>query len=137
MRNLDLLRRQHDEILAIIGDIEGLIRKNDPAKTAPEMALAVNTLSGKLKMHLLSEDQHLYPALMDSSDPALKSTASDFYAEMGHLAETFAKFVQDYNVPAKILRDTGKFAADSKKVFDAVKNRISRESSRLYPLAEG
>jgi hemerythrin-like domain-containing protein len=136
MGNLSNLKKQHDEIADVMTNIENLIKKGGLESTAKDIAFGINAMAGKLKMHLMSEDQYLYPQLMNSTDIHLRTTAESFYAEMGQLAEVFTKFVQEYNVPAKILKDTEKFKIDCKKVFDAVRSRISKEGNKLYPLLE-
>lgn len=134
MSNLDLLRKQHEEILGIMSTIENLLKKGDLDNSAKDIAFGINTLAGKLKMHLMSEDQFLYPELMNSSDSNLKNTAQRFNSEMGQLADVFAKFVQGYNVPAKILNNKSSFIADIKNVVHAVTTRINKEENKLYPL---
>lgn len=134
MSGLTLLLKQHDEIAELMTGIEKLLAGTVTDSAAKELALKVNTMAGKLKMHLMSEDKHLYPQLMNSDAPSLRNTARQFYTEMGQLAEVFAGYVQNYNVPAKILKDTAAFKADTKKVFEAVRNRIGREDTKLYPL---
>lgn len=136
MSNLALLNKQHDEIAGLMSSIEKILINGVSDSTAKEIAFGINTMSGKLKMHLMSEDQHLYPQLMNSDNPNLRTTAQGFYSEMGQLSEVFSKFVQDYNVPSKILKDINIFRADCKKVFDAIGNRIKKEHSKLYPLIE-
>lgn len=136
MSNLKILNNQHDEIAELICRIENAMSNGISDNSAKEIALAINTMAGKLKMHLMSEDQYLYPQLMNSDKQNLRSTAQNFYSEMGQLSLVFAKYVQDYNVPAKIMKDVVIFKADSKRIFDAIRKRITKEGSKLYPLID-
>jgi Hemerythrin HHE cation binding domain. len=61
MKNLDILIRQHEEMLTIIKAIETAAQTSQEDK-AEEIAYNMNALSGKMKMHLLKEDQFLYPS---------------------------------------------------------------------------
>lgn len=105
MSNLAMLKRQHTEVLEIMNTIETLIRKGDLETTANTIAYNINALSGKLKMHLMSEDKFLYPDLMNSNNKDIKNTAQTLYDEMSGIAGIFTYFVQQYNVPSKILQN--------------------------------
>lgn len=135
MSNLEMLKKQHGEIQELIKNINALISA-DPEAKVNDIAFHINALSGKLKMHLLSEDKFLYPALMQSSNPEVRDTAKEFNQEMGGLAERFGSFVQQYNTPFKILQNKNSFLADRRKIFSLIEERIRRENEKLYPLAE-
>ncbi len=136
MSNLDMLKNQHGEVLTMIGNIDTLIITG-PEEKANEIAYNINALSGKLKMHLMSEDQFLYPALMQSKNQAVRNTSQNFNDEMGNLlAGLFSSFVQQYNTPFKILQRKDYFTADSGKIFSQIEERIHREDIKLYPLVE-
>jgi len=134
MSNLDMLKRQHKDILAVINNIEKLIANNSLDTDAKDISYNLNILSGKLKIHLISEDKFLYPQLMNSNNENIWNTAHAFNYEMGSVAESFASFVQRYNVPGKILNNKEGFIAESKIIFDMIKNRINKEDNKLYPL---
>lgn len=135
MNNLEMLERQHREVESIIKAINTMISA-DPEAKANDIAFQINTLSGKLKMHLMSEDKYLYPALMHSDNQEVRDTAQNFNQEMGSLAVLLNSFVQQYNTPFKILQSKNSFLSDSKKIFSQIEERIHREDGKLYPLAE-
>lgn len=135
MDNLDMLKKQHSEVLAMIKNIDTLILVG-PKEKANEIAFNINTLSGKLKMHLMSEDKFLYPGLMNSSNNEVRDTAKEFNREMGGLAEQFSSFVQQYNTPFKIIQSENSFLTDREKTFSLIIERIRREDGKLYPLAK-
>ena len=135
MSNLTNLKRQHKEVLSLIEDIETLSLKGLEL-FAKDIAYNINALSGKLKMHLLSEDKYLYPDLMNNRNNAVKETAQKFSDEMGDLANSFQSFVYQFNIPSKILQDKNLFINDSKRIFDIIKKRIKSEDKMLYPLLE-
>lgn len=130
-----MLKKQHNEVLTMIKNIDAFMVAGTKEK-AIEIAFNINALSGKLKMHLMSEDKFLYPVLMNSSNKKVKDTATEFNREMGGLAEQFSSFVQQYNTPFKILQSNNSFLTDSKKIFSLIEERIRREDVKLYPLAE-
>lgn len=136
MSNISLLKKQHESILEVIKHLEELIENSDFEKSAKDIAYGINNLSGKIKMHLMSEDKYLYPELMNSKNSDIKNTARMFNDEMGSLAGAFADFVQAYNIPAKIIENKSAFVEESAKVFGLVIKRIDKEGGRLYPLLE-
>ena len=136
MSNLNMLKRQHRDVLTIINNIETLIMNDNLAVYAKDISYNLNILAGKLKMHLISEDKFLYPQLMNSNKEDVWNIAHAFNYEMGSVSESFASFVQRYNVPDKILNNKEGFIAESKIIFDIIKNRIDKEDHKLYPLIE-
>jgi iron-sulfur cluster repair protein YtfE (RIC family) len=133
--NLDMLKKQHSEVLTMMKNIDTLMIAG-PKERANEIAFNINALSGKLKMHLMSEDKFLYPMLMQNSCKEVRNTANEFNREMGGLAELFSAFVQQYNTSFKILQRMDSFLTDSKKIFSLIEERIRREDGKLYSLAE-
>ncbi len=133
--NIPDLKRQHSEILSLIRNIEGLSSGNIDA-SAKDIAYNINALSGKMKMHLMSEDQFLYPGLMNSSDDLIRKTAQEFSDEMGGLADAFQFFVKQYNIPLRITQKKDTFLTESKKIFGLIKERIENEDKKLYPMIE-
>lgn len=136
MSDLNMLKRQHGDVLTIINNIEGLIANGNLAKDANDISYNINILSGKLKIHLISEDKFLYPRLMNNGKDDIKNTAQAFYNEMGSVADMLASFVKKYNISSKILHDEEGFIKESTKVLNLIHNRISKEDSKLYPLLE-
>lgn len=136
MKNLVILKKQHVEVLEIIKSIENLIWRGDFEETAKDIAYKINNLAGKLKMHLASEDNFLYPNLMNNNNENIKHTAQTFNNEMGNLTDTFATFVKKYNIPSKILQNKDNFPMESKKMFTLIRDRINKENRELYPLLE-
>jgi iron-sulfur cluster repair protein YtfE (RIC family) len=134
MSNLNMLKIQHEEMLTLIQTIEAAAV--NPTNNAAEIAHNINALSGKMKIHLMSEDRFLYPSLAQSENPVIKATAKQFSQEMGGLAEQFTLFVQRYNIPSKITEAQTAFLADSRNIFQTIRERMTREDRSLYPLLE-
>lgn len=133
MSNLEMLKKQHEEVLILIHNINQLASKG-PEENAKEIAFQINALSGKLKMHLMSEDKFLYPSLTQSSNPTIRNTANTFQKEMGSLAELFLVFSQKYNIAMKIAENKVSFLTESKQIFQKIESRMKKEDIQLYPL---
>lgn len=127
----DKFRVQHDEILALAGEITSELKGKADAGV---MRKLLSNLAGKVNFHLAMEDKALYPRLMQQDEQANKMAAR-FQKEMGGLAGVFIEYTNKWPLAA-IKSDPAGFAAETRKVFGALAHRIERENTQLYPLAD-
>lgn len=133
MAYTDNFKRQHQEMLGIVGDIVGKL-KSQPAD-AKALRTLLSALAGKLTVHLAMEDKALYPRLAQANVDNSRALANAFQQEMGGLAGIFADYNQKWQQNA-IQADPGGFALATQEVFGALGRRIARENAELYPLAD-
>jgi iron-sulfur cluster repair protein YtfE (RIC family) len=133
MSYTDKFRTQHDEILALATGITGMLEAREPDAGAVRRQLSV--LAGKVNIHLAMEDKALYPRLMERKGSRTHAVASRYMTEMGGLAQVFSDYTARWQVSA-IRADMPGFANDTRKVFGALAQRIERETTELYPLAD-
>nr|WP_278330534.1 hemerythrin domain-containing protein [Clostridium magnum] len=93
----------------------------------------MNTLAGKLNIHMNSEDKFLYPELINSRDEQLKQIAKQYSEEMGNIHQEFSNYKNKFNTKTKILSDVDGFLKESKEIIKLLENRISKEDIYLYP----
>jgi len=136
MPNLYSLKRQHNDILKAIDQIESKVNRKSIESNAKSIAKGINELSGKLKIHLSHEDRYLYPNFKKSKNLDLKNKANQYIQEMGDLSGVYNDFKSRFNTPTKILKKQENLIKESKLVFKAVKKRIHQEDTDLYKLAE-
>lgn len=134
MSQIQILQRQHYEIVEVVKTIKKLIQKNQLAVEANEIAKHINILAGKLTIHLASEDKHLYPNLKNSNDSKIKNLTKAYIDEMGNISETFMIYKNKYNIKSKILNNQSEFIKDTNEIFKVLENRIFKEDNELYPL---
>lgn len=132
----DMLKRQHSEVVALAKYILEQIGSNSVEKNLDEVVRAINTISGKLKLHLMNEDKFLYPKLNSSSDPQLRKFGKQFGDEMEVVTKEFEAYKMSYNTAAKIKQNLAGFENATKKVFFALSKRIEKEERELYPLLD-
>lgn len=132
MINLSNLTRQHSTIKNEVDIIENEIRQ--PVIKTDETARHINLLAGHLKMHLMSEDQYLYPDLLTCRDKEIQTMSKQYMDEMGNLSDTFREYKNNYNTGKKINENQNKFLNDTKKIIGALKKRIEKEEKGLYTL---
>lgn len=125
-------RVQHSEILQIAKEIT--TQTGGGAEPAVLRKL-LSGLAGKLNFHLAMEDQALYPRLLQVDDVKTRTMAKQFLTEMGGLGAAFEAYNSKWQVSA-IRADRAGFAAETKAVFAALTQRITRENRELYPAAD-
>jgi|GEM_PF-178451 hypothetical protein len=134
MINLNNLDKQHERIKGEVSFFEEEIKKGIPDRNTSQLALHVNILAGQLKVHLLEEDEFLYPDLLKSSDPEIQRMAKQYFDEMGNLVSEYNKFKQNYNINIKIEKNKEMFNKDVQIIIKALKDRINKEDNELYQL---
>lgn len=128
------LRRQHNEIVSLTNFILDNIVKNTIDQNINEIAQSINTISGKLKIHLLNEDKYLYPYLLNSSDTALNTFGKKYNEEMLEVTKVYEGYKSKYNTATKIKQNIVGFKEDTKQIFGVLSNRVDREERELYQL---
>ena len=123
---------QHEEVKKEMDAIKALLAFNDIAEHAKEIASHMNTLAGKISMHLLMEDKHLYPNLIERGNDEVKRMAERFQKEMGNLAEVFVGYKERYNTSKKIIQNINSIKSDTNEVFSKIEKRIIKEENELY-----
>ena len=134
MANLKDLTRQHKEIYDIIDILKDNLSEDKVKQEASKLAQSINVLAGKLKIHLLSEDDYLYPKLMNGSDSRAKETAERFYHEMGNLSAVFSDYKGKYNISSRILGNIQGYIKDTQGILEALQSRMHKEDNELYVL---
>lgn len=133
------LRRQHDAAMALISEIVAATAKLS-ASPGREQIIPISTalakLTGLLKIHFAQEDQSLYPSMLRSGQADVAEVARRFIDEMGQIGPIYASFVESWSSNDAIAGDPAGFRAASHTVFSALANRIERENSVLYALAD-
>ncbi len=134
--NIDNYLKQHNGIKETSNLILDFSNLNDIqiSEKVKDIALQINTLAGKLKVHLVAEDKFLYPELKKNGSEKFSKIAIKFEDEMGHIAEEFMKYRESYKISPNILKDIPQFKKDTKFIFKELFNRIEREEKELYIL---
>lgn len=127
---------QHERILEELNILKSLCKKRDLEEDAVEIALHINSLAGKLKIHLSSEDQYLYPSFLQSNDKKLVTMANEYQKEMGNLMSVFTEFKEGFNTKFKIMSEKDGFYIEADKIIRAIETRMQKEESGLYRLVK-
>lgn len=130
--NVDHLKKQHEGIYQLISEIESSLNISFVESNAFNLSLKLGQLSGKLTMHLRSEDDFLYPFLTNSSDQKLRGLGTRFSREMNGIAEKFSVYKTNYLAANKIKADSANFIQDTHEIFEILKVRLETEDRSLY-----
>lgn len=130
--NLSSYLDQHKSIREEIEFVKNNLREYKVEENAEALALHINQLSGKLKVHLMNEDKFLYPSLISNQDDKIKAMAIVYQIEMGGLQENFKSFKDKYNTKSKILDHKEIFAKEAGVIIKAIEQRIVKEENGIY-----
>ncbi|MEZ5690947.1 MAG: hemerythrin domain-containing protein [Rickettsiales bacterium] len=136
MARTDSFKEQHKDMLELVKQITQKLDPSTLADNAVEVRSILSALAGKLLIHLTMEDKNLYPVMLESNNDEAKKTAQSFMDEMGTLAATFKAYTQKWPSPKEIQDNPSGFCDETKALFQAMGQRIGKEESTLYPLAD-
>ena len=132
---LHRLQAQHREILDLLHSLAALIA--DPqARRTQVTARLFEELAQKVTEHLALEDDTLYRELLVHPDPGVQRTARDFLASSHGLRKRLAASQHHPCSPEAPADQCEAFVAESRELFEQLRNRIEIEEERLYPLVK-
>lgn len=133
--NLDRFKNEHELILGDVRDLRALSNAGLVAN-ADRVAAMLITISCKIRTHLAAEDGFLYPELLTSPDVQASQLAQQFQNEMKGIAEAYRSFSSRWCTSKTISDDPDGFRRAATEIFRALNDRIMRENTDLYPVAE-
>lgn len=86
------LKRQHSEVMNLANYILNNIKNCTVDENIHEIVQSINTITGKLKIHLLNEDKYLYSYFLNSPDKALNTFDKKYSEEMKKVTETYENY---------------------------------------------
>lgn len=134
MINIDNFMRQHKEIIEELDCIDKILNKHDYQSYLGDFVSHINSLAGKLKIHLSTEDQFLYPNLINGKDIEMKNMANSYIDEMGNISNTFTDYKNQFNTKSKIEGKVDVFMSETKYILTEIRKRILKEENELYRL---
>ena len=136
MARTDKFRQDHKDIMALLGELKGILNEASLAADASSARLCVSRLLGKLTLHLSAEDRSLYPELAKSSDAALVKLAREFADDMAQTAPKVVEYGRRWPTPTSIKAEPRAFIADTTAMIKTLTSRIQREDRELYAEAD-
>lgn len=131
--DISKFRSQHTDAAAQITVLEGLLAASSIDSRQASEALII--LASRLNFHLSMEDKFLYPRAAQSANAELRELAQKMQTEMTGLSDEFTRYVKKWS-PHEITAHPQEFIDHSKRVINALKDRINREETHFYPLVQ-
>lgn len=143
MDSFKSLARQHREILDLAAKIKRMCA--DAPLTADygsslwettlkKLRNSLVVLIGKLKIHILIEDNYLYPLLFSATEPEVKILAVNYSSEMEAFKPMLEGFAATKLEPDSIRNAPPQFIHETLQIIDALEQRIETENQNLYGL---
>jgi len=129
-------RDQHDQLLRIATELAAITQAGKAGTQSDVARRHLSELAGKLNLHLAMEDKSLYPALLSHPDEKVRATAKKFVDEMGGIAAAFTGYLAHWPTPGSIAKAPQDFAKETAGIIKALGDRIQKENTVLYPLAD-
>ncbi|MBW0144303.1 hemerythrin domain-containing protein [Sphingomicrobium clamense] len=136
MSRTSALRAQHDRIEQLAGKLDREVMARREGDDCDAIALLLAKLLGVLRIHLATEDQSLYPYMIDSGDQHASGLVQHFQDEMGGLAGTVSQFAERWTCARTMESGFADFRHELVAILSALSKRIARENDQLYPLAD-
>jgi len=89
-------------------------------------------LSGLLQAHFKLQEQHIFPQLLKTADPALRGLVKEFRDDLAPVAEEFEVFYTVWSRPGACTTDPKLFLGEWKNVKLALDARLDREERELF-----
>ncbi|QUF84965.1 hemerythrin domain-containing protein [Clostridium butyricum] len=130
---IDNLLRQHREIYKDLDKIKKLVSNSDFKNYYTEFSRDLSLLSGKLQIHLNTEDKFLYPALLNKED--LKEKTQKYIIEIKNLLNDFTEYKNKFNTKSKLMNyDETFIKKETIYMIKQIESRMIKEEGDIYEL---
>ncbi|MFV1998434.1 MAG: hemerythrin domain-containing protein [Acidiferrobacterales bacterium] len=126
---------QHEDLMNVAHQLVTALGVDTPARDVWEIRGILSTLAGKLKVHLVLEDNILYSALLSSSDENVRSVSQQFMDEMGGIAKAFQAYLEKWPHAMAVEERPQEFNDETQAILTVLAERIEKEEKILYPMA--
>lgn len=135
MNAITSLEAQHHALAAMMLRLINLVEGFQGPDQALPVTVHLAKLAHLLRLHLTTEDEWLYPAMIASGEPLAASLALAYRNEVGGVAEDVEAFLARWNSSTVIGLRFEHFRQELFCLFHKLEDRIGREDDELYPLA--
>ena len=126
------LMEQHDRLDTLADQLISMARTHEAP--AADCAALLEEMSAIMVVHLKAEEELLYSEAPGADDQGLATTLADFEQDFSVLDEHWRQFVEHWTVK-RIDTDRLHFRSQTSDMMTALKLRIARENTILYPIA--
>jgi len=92
-------------------------------------------LTDKIKEHMAVEERELYKDLLTSPDAEVRKIANNFLSGSAEIKRIFKEYMKKWCHNKQLrIKNHAWFISDTKDLFEAVQDRIVKETEKLYPV---
>ena len=135
MTTISTLEDQHHALAAMMLRLVNMAQGFQGVDQALPVTIHLAKLAHLLRLHLATEDEWFYPAMISSDEPVAAAIATAYRDEGGGIAEEVESFLAQWNSSTVIGLGFGRFREELFCLFHKLEDRIDREDGELYPLA--
>ena len=135
MYSLDELKEQNKEISQLC-DVLSVLMKQQSLHDNPFVCELMTRFKEKVWVHLVFEDNTIYAALLHTGDEKVSNIAKAFHDSAREIKHRFSGFVRHWcSMPASN-SEHEMLSNESSEIFTLIRNRISYENEKIFPLVE-
>ena len=134
MYTLDELKAQNQDIAELISVLSVLIEHKN-LRTNPYVCELLNRFREKVWMHLVFEDNTIYAALIQNTDPAVQDAVSQFRNSAKEIKKRFSRYIRHWCGREVEGAEAIDFIGESQAIFQMVMDRVKYENEQMLPLA--
>ena len=135
MNAITNLEAEHHALASMMLRLVNMIQGFERSEDAFAITVHLARLAHLLRLHLATEDEWFYPAMMNSDEAFAASLAASYRDEAGGIAEGLEVFLQQWNSSTVIELGFDRFRLELISLFHQIEDRIGHEDKELYPLA--
>jgi len=135
MYSLSELKKQNKDINDLIDVLEILI-KEDHLMENPWVCDMVSRFNEKAWMHLVFEDKSIYSELAKHHNPDIRQIAKSFHDSAKSIKKDFANYMKLWSLVSGSERHHQAFCDQSSLILDKIRQRITYETEKVFPLIE-
>lgn len=135
MYTLDELKKQNLEISQLC-DVLSLLMEQQSLHDNPFVCELMTRFKEKVWVHLVFEDNTIYAALLHTGDEQVSDIARAFHDSAKEIKHHFASFVRHWRSIPESNADHELLSNESREIFTMIRNRISYENEKIFPLVE-
>ena len=135
MYSLDELKEQNKEISQLC-DVLSVLMEQQSLHNNPFVCELMTRFKEKVWVHLVFEDNTIYAALLHTRDEKVSNTAQAFHDSAKEIKHRFSGFVRHWCSLPGSDSEHEILSKESREIFTLIRERISYENDKIFPLVE-
>jgi len=135
MYSLDELKEQNKEISQLC-DVLSVLMEQQSLHNNPFVCELMTRFKEKVWVHLVFEDNTIYAALLHTGDEKISNTAKAFHDSAKEIKHRFSGFVRHWCSMPGSDSEHDMLSNESREIFALIRERITYEEEKIFPLVK-